>query len=48
MQDARRLDLTWLGEETSVYDRLHNDARAAAEPMPQFVKKVLRLAITKK
>jgi len=40
-QDARRLDLVWLGNETSTYDGLKRGADAAREPVPQYVKKVL-------
>ena len=42
MQDARRLDLTWIGDETKVYDTLHKTASLAKEPMPEHVKKILR------
>ncbi len=47
MQDVRRLDLTWSGKETQVYDRLQKDATFAKQPMPDYVKKILRHAIPK-
>lgn len=47
MQDARRLDLVWLGTETKVYDQLRGGADAAKEPMPAYVKRILRQAISK-
>ena len=34
MQDARRLDLSWMGEETKVYDELRSPA--AREQMPGY------------
>jgi hypothetical protein len=42
MQDARRVDLVWLGDETRIYDELRDQARAAREVMPEYVKSVLR------
>lgn len=47
MQDARRLDLTWVGEETKVYDRLLKEAGSAKETMPDHVKKILRQIVVK-
>lgn len=47
MQDARRLDLVWLGDETRTYDQLKSVADASSEPMPEYVKKVLRRLASK-
>jgi hypothetical protein len=47
-QDARRLDLTWIGDETKVYDRLKSQAGSAKETMPEFVKRILRQVISRK
>lgn len=41
MQEARRLDLTWLGDETEVYENVKTQAQRAKETMPKFVKKIL-------
>jgi hypothetical protein len=40
--EARRLDLMWTGRETEVFDNLEGRAKAAGEPMPEYVKRVLR------
>lgn len=47
MQDARRLDLVWLADETKAYDELKSRADASTEPMPQYVKKVLNRIASK-
>ena len=43
MQDSRRLDLVWLGEEVAVHDELRERASAEREPIPEYVKRILRL-----
>lgn len=43
---ARRLDLVWTGRETEVFDELQSRAKAAGEPMPEHVKRLLRQAST--
>lgn len=48
MQDARRLDLMWLGDETTTYDELKGRADASTEPMPQYVKSLLRRIASQK
>ena len=48
LQDARRLDLVWLGNETKEYEELRGRARAAKEAMPEYVKRILRRVISKK
>jgi hypothetical protein len=45
--EARRLDLMWTGRETEVFDDLQYNANASEEPMPEYVKRVLRQAISK-
>lgn len=41
MQEIRRLDLTWSGDEVTVYDRLQASATESNTLLPDFVKKVL-------
>ena len=48
LQDARRLDLVWLGNETKVYDKLRGIAVTAREAMPAYVKRVLRQIASKR
>jgi len=43
--DIRRLDLSWKGAETSVYDRLVQAAEARSLPLPNFVKATLARAV---
>jgi hypothetical protein len=45
MQDARRVDLVWLGDEIKIHDELRDQAKAAHEVMPEYVKRVLRQII---
>lgn len=47
MQDSRRVELVWLGEETKVHDQLQSEARAAHEEIPGYVKRVLRKLVHK-
>ena len=42
MRDVRRLDIMWIGDETSGYDRLRDEVSKVNEEMPQYVKNVLR------
>lgn len=46
--EARRLDLMWTGSETEVFDNLQHRARTAKERMPEYVKRILRQAVSKK
>lgn len=48
MQDARRIDLVWLGDEIRVHDELRDKAKAAHEAMPEYVKRILRQALAGK
>jgi hypothetical protein len=48
MQDARRLDLIWLGEETRTYDALKQTADSSGQPMPEYVKRMLQQRLEKK
>ena len=48
MQDARRLDLSWLGDETRVYDELRTRAESAKQKLPGYVKQILSQAASKK
>jgi hypothetical protein len=41
MQQIRRVDLVWQGEEVTQYNKLKSDAAKAGLGIPQFVKKVL-------
>ena len=47
LQEARRLDLSWIGDETRVYDKMKIHANRAKETMPGFVKKILKQIATK-
>jgi hypothetical protein len=42
LRPIRRLDVTWAGDETREYDQLARQARKADQPLPEFVKAVLR------
>jgi hypothetical protein len=46
MQQLRRVDLIWQGEETAQYERLKADAAEAGMEIPDFVKDVLRRALS--
>lgn len=48
MQDSRRLDLVWLGDEVAVYDELQEQASAGHQPIPEYVKRVLRQITSRK
>ena len=48
MQDSRRLDLVWMGDEVAVYDELQEQASAGRQPIPEYVKKVLRQITSRK
>lgn len=43
MQDIRRLDIIWTGDEASEYDRISGAASSVNQDLPKFVKEVLRL-----
>ncbi len=45
MQQLRRVDLLWQGDETKQYERLKADAAEAGLAIPDFVKDVLRKAL---
>jgi hypothetical protein len=42
MENVRRLDLVWVGEEVRQYDAMNNQAARAKTPLPEFVKLVLK------
>lgn len=46
MQQLRRVDLLWQGDETKQYDRLKADASKAGLAIPDFVKDVLCKALS--
>lgn len=46
MQQLRRVDLIWQGADTAQYERLKADAASAGMEIPDFVKEVLRRALT--
>lgn len=46
MKQLRRVDLLWQGNETQQYERLKADAAEAGLPIPDFVKEVLRKALS--
>jgi hypothetical protein len=45
MIETRRLDVVWAGEEVPEYDRIAKIARELAQPLPDFVKRVLAKAV---
>jgi hypothetical protein len=45
MQQIRRVDLVWPGEEMTQYEKLKSDAVKAGLEIPQFVKEVLAKAL---
>jgi hypothetical protein len=45
MQQLRRVDLLWQGDETKQYEQLKADAAKAGQAIPDFVKDVLRKAL---
>lgn len=45
MRDWRRLDLVWSDDEVPDFDRLRKRAEAREEPMPKYVKDVLRCSL---
>jgi hypothetical protein len=46
MQQLRRVDLLWQGDETKQYERLKADAAEAGMNIPDFVKEVLRKSLS--
>lgn len=42
MRPVRRLDVVWTESETEVFDRLKERSQQANEPLPDFVKQILR------
>jgi hypothetical protein len=44
MRPMRRLDVVWEGKEVADYQVVANAAEENEEPMPEFVKRVLRQA----
>ncbi|MGO8787424.1 MAG: HNH endonuclease [Terriglobia bacterium] len=48
MQDSRRLDLVWMGEEVEVHDELRSRAKIEKQPTPEYVKKILAQITSKK
>jgi len=42
LRPIRRLDVTWTGDETREYDQLARQAKKVDQPLPEFVKAVLR------
>lgn len=45
MRESRRLDVVWIENEVHDYERLRKQADAAGEPMPQYVKEVLKKSL---
>lgn len=42
LREVRRLALTWSGDEVETFERLRAAAKAADEPVPDYVKSVIR------
>jgi hypothetical protein len=47
MQDTRRADLVWMGDEVAVHDKLRQRANQAREAIPEYVKRLLRQITSK-
>ncbi len=41
LQPVRRADILWSGEQVRTYERLKEAARAKAQPIPEYVKKII-------
>lgn len=48
LQDIRRLDITWDSKEVRVYDRLKKIAQKEKTSLPEFVKRLLAMALRRK
>ena len=48
MEDARRVELVWLGAETEDYDKLQHSATSDNQPVPAHIKKILREIIQRR
>jgi hypothetical protein len=47
MQQVRRLDLMWQGEETAQYEKLKTKAHKTGKNIPQFVKEIIERVVNK-
>jgi hypothetical protein len=45
MRQMRRLDLVWEGKDVGDFNVVADAAKEAKEPVPEFVKRVLRRAL---
>ena len=45
LSSVRRLDVTWSGEDVSVYDQLREQAEAEGLALPEYVKRVLKASL---
>lgn len=48
MQEIRRLDIVWLGDEVSEFDQLRQQAAKESRDVPDYVKRVLRCHFSRK
>ena len=48
MQETRRLDISWQGQEVQDYDGIADRAHKHKQDMPTFVKQVLRSTLAKR
>ena len=48
LQQVRRLDLVWQGQETEQYEKLKIDAKDSGQTIPEFVKELIEKAIERK
>jgi hypothetical protein len=47
MQQVRRVDLIWQGEEISNYENLKAEALASGKKMPEFIKEIIEKAVSR-
>jgi hypothetical protein len=45
LRQIRQIDLTWQGDETTIYEQLKAEAHAQGKPLPDFVKEILAQAL---
>jgi len=48
MQEIRRLDIAWQGQEVQDYEGIANQAHKRNQNLPTFVKQVLRSTLSKR
>jgi phenylpyruvate tautomerase PptA (4-oxalocrotonate tautomerase family) len=46
LQEVRRTDILWSGEEIQAYERLKKAAQANSHPIPEYIKKIVNKHLT--